>query len=346
MTTLAEHELSFQLNASAIDEASGVIRGATVAQAGVDALGKYILLDSAGKMTRNEAEAVKKLKVTTDEATLQTLMEAVKAAGGVFKVRSDHDDSLESRAGYADNFALIGNRVVCDLHLNKSYRDRDIVLETAKTTPKLIGLSIDMIPSFAITNESALMRISELLAVDIVDAGAITHDGLFLSREVDSKNNIVITHPTSPETKMADQKEPTIADCMSAIASLAASVAKLSTPPAPEGKKDEQLAAEVSELKVQLAAVKAEQVKLSQERAALGLKSSDANLASAEAEAERVRLAAEAAKGSAKPKTYLEAVELAKTEKKMKASEAHRFVMSANPELYAAHLAGLNVAKK
>lgn len=343
MTTIADHDLSFQLNATAIDELSGIIRGATVAQAGVEAIGKFVMLDANGNLTREPEEAARKLQVVTDDSTLDSLMAAAQDAGGVLKVRSDHNDSLEARAGYADNFKKVGNRVVCDLHLNKSYRDRDIVLETAKNTPKLIGLSIDMIPSFVITKDSALMRIAELTAVDIVDAGAITHDGLFLSRGVDTKSKVVITQEILPTNKMANDKEPTLAECLAQISSLSTALAELKAAAAPDKGKEAMSA--ISELRTELAAIKESQVTLSKERAALGLKAEDAVVlkALADAESERVRLKAEADKN--KPKSYLELVEAKKAEGKLKPSECHRAVMSSNPKEYALHLAANGVTK-
>lgn len=348
MTTISEHDLSFQLNAIAVDSESGIIRGATVAQAGVEAIGKFVMLDANGNLTRDPELAVRKLQVVTDSTTLDSLMTAAEQAGGVLKIRSDHDDSLQARAGFADNFRKVENRVVCDLHLNKSYRDRDIVLETANSTPKLIGLSIDMTPNFELTKTSALMRISELLAVDIVDAGAITHDGLFLSRGVDSKSKIKVSEQISPNTKMvkADKTPPTVEECMALLQTLSTTVAELRASAGADKSKEAMSA--VEGLRTELAAVKENQVKLSQEKAALGIKPEDAAVlkAMADAETERVRLAAEADKN--KPKTYLELVEakFAEGAGKLKKSECHSLIMASDKKAYALHLAASGVAAK
>lgn len=347
MTTTTEHDLSFQLNATAIDSDTGIIRGATVAQAGVEAIGKFVLLDKNGNLTRDPDEAVRKLQVVTDDTTLDSLMAAAQDAGGVLKIRSDHDDSLSARAGFADNFKKVGNRVVCDLHLNTSYRDRDIVLETAKNTPKLIGLSIDMNPDFELTKTTALMRISELFAVDLVDAGAITHDGLFLSRGVDNKSKVIFSEKISPTNKMAkdDSKEPTIAECMALLANLQSAVSELKTNSASDKSKEAMSA--VEEFRTELKAIKDSQTKLSQERASLGLKAEDAAVlkAMAEAETERVRLKAEGEKN--KPKSYLELVEVKFVEGagKLKKSDCHRAVMASDPKAYQLHLSARGVTE-
>ncbi len=358
-TARAEHELSIQLSAGVIDEAAGVIRRATVAQADVEATGKFILLDKDGNLTRNAKDAARKLQVVTDMATLTTLMASAQDAGGRLKVRSDHDDSLEKRAGFANNFELIPEttkdgvklpaRVVADINLNTSYRDRAIVLETARKTPELIGLSIDMTPSYEVFKDRALMRIDELIAVDIVDEGAITHDGLFLSRGVDKTPKVKLDlQPSENMASPDDKKEPTTADCMTAINAIALSVKTLADSvtqlaAAKPAADPAQLAAQ-KDSSEKLAALTESVANLAKQNAALGLKPGAAPAAGAEGESERARLAAEKDKDPAK-KTYLELVEAEKTAKaadlasgKLKASDVHRSVMSAHPAQYREHL--------
>ena len=171
--------LRYRLSAATIDADAGVVRGVTVAKSGVIAMGKFIYIDRGGAITKDVTQAVRKIAVGTDEVTLESLLLAAEAAGGKIKVRSDHNDDIGARGGYADNFRRTGDRVVCDLHLFDSYKDRDVFLETAQKTPELAGLSIDFKPTFQIKNDVALMRVSDLIAVDIVDEGAITGDGLF-----------------------------------------------------------------------------------------------------------------------------------------------------------------------
>ena len=67
---------------------------------------------------------------------------------------------------------------MCDVTLFSSFVNRSLVLETAEKTPEQIGLSIDFLPEFELIGGKAFMRVVSLEAVDIVDAGAITHNGL------------------------------------------------------------------------------------------------------------------------------------------------------------------------
>jgi hypothetical protein len=364
MTTISEHELTMQLHAGAVDSKAGVLRGVTVAQAGVEATGKFVFLDKDGNLTRDPKLAARKLKVVTDEQTLDTIMAAADMAGGVLKARSDHDDSLEARAGYADNFKkvpagpevgsdkVVPARVICDLHLNDSYRDRDVVLETAAKTPKLIGLSIDMLPEFEIFKDRALMRISELYGVDIVDEGAITHDGLFLNRSVDKTPRLKTAKPESLQHMASDDKKTlTIDDCMAAINKLGEAMTALQAAVAPkktdgDGDAMAKMAAQQKETAEKLAAVTEGLATLQKEAAALGLKKGDAKGGSggadAAAETEAQRLAAEKAKGE---KSYLQIVDetVAASNGKLKRSDAHRQVMASHPEKYAEHQRNLGV---
>lgn len=354
MNTLAEYELSYQLSAGAIDAASGVIKGATVAQAGVKALGKFVFLDKAGKLTRDEDEAVKKVPVYTDEKTLETLMAAAGEDGGIFKVRSDHSDALEARAGYAVNFTRQGNRVSADLKLNDSYRDRDIVLETAAKTPRLIGLSIDSVPSFEIVGTGdemrALMRVEKLIAVDIVDGGAITHDGIFLQSRVDKTPTIKLA------TSMPDQKPtpPTVEECMSRLSKLAddfsamqASIAKMAAPPAPVPAPDAELKASVTKLSEQMAGITENLLQMKKTASALGM-SAGASPSGEDAEKERLKLAADkAAADATKNLTFSAEAEnrFKASGGKVKRSEIKAQLMKEKPELYRAHLSSLGVTR-
>lgn len=342
-TEVEDFGLRCHLKAERVDATAGVIYGATVAKAGVDALGKFVYLDQNGQLMRSPEGSVRKLQVKTDAKTLETLLAAAKAVGGSAKSREDHDDSISARAGYADNYRLEGDRVICDLHLFDSYANRAIVLETAAKTPDAIGLSIDFTPSFEIQKDCALMRVSDLEAVDIVDAGAITPAGLFLKRTLD---NETLSKPT---LLMADDKKPaTLDECMAAISALASTCTQLSASVA-ELKKgapgDPAHLAAINELKTQLSATNEGIATLKKEQAALGMKFSSGGGDQA-AESERMRLAKEKeeADGKAK-KTYLQLVKekVDGSAGKLKASDAHREVQRDNPAAYRLHLSGKGV---
>lgn len=226
----ATHHLACLLAAGKVDKAHGVITGCTVAMSGVQATGKVVLLDKNGAVTRDEKLGVKKLPVFTDGETLTTLMAAAAAAGKRVKTREDHDDSIGARAGFASEFLLTDDgRVTADIHLFESYRNRDVVMDTAEATPDKIGLSIDMDPRFDVVDGRAMMRIIKLHAVDIVDEGAITPRGLLFSAGVDSPENSDPSNPSNqPNTPMPDPKPgPTNEEILTSLGALTKTVGEM-----------------------------------------------------------------------------------------------------------------------
>jgi hypothetical protein len=338
-TTLqACYDMVLRLSAESVDAVLGVIKGVTVAKSGVQATGKFILVDKDGKHTRDEKLGKRKLPVFTDDATLTTLMDAAKAAGPRVKSREDHDDSIGARAGYADTFRRENDRVVADLHVFESYRNRALVLETATATPGEIGLSIDMTPTFEIVGEKALMRISELHAVDIVDEGAITPEGLLLSAGVDRPARMKTQPPETMDEetlKAINALTSKVNDCMTAIGKLTA------PPPAADAEmkaikeQNEKLAATVEASTKALKEVTASIAQMKREKALLGFRGS------AEQRGTIVALPAEEIeKLNAEQKSYLTLVDECVAKEKCSRVDAHGRVQKTDEGklAYRAHL--------
>lgn len=339
-TTLEiSHTLRGQFSATSIDVNTGVLHGCVVAKAGVQATGKFVFLDASGAITRDEKLAKKKVPVFTDAKTLETLMAAAKLAGKRVKSREDHNDELGARVGFADSFKRVtddeGDRVIADIHVFKTYKNRAIVLETAAETPEEIGLSIDFTPTFELIDGKALMRVTELHGVDMVDEGAITPDGLFLSARVDkaAKVELDTTLETQPPEKMA---APTPEEIMSAVNALGAKfeecMKKMAAPAAPvaDPKVDEALKS-VNELKTQLSATTATIAQMKREKALLGVSAGErAALAAAPVE--------DIEKHVSEKKDYLSLVAAHVEKTKCKKSEAHVHVMRAHSAEYREHL--------
>jgi len=177
LVLVAQDRLQFIANG--IDEKRGLLKGVTVAQAGVVAKGHYVLLDKNNQPVSDIKLAVRKLPMATDAKTLQTLMQAAKAMGGSVRTREDHDDRIEARVGSVEGFKLEGDRVTADLDVLDAYKNRDLLFEVASKTPEQIGLSIDFGFDIEVINNLAFVRVKSLHAVDVVDEGAITPRGLF-----------------------------------------------------------------------------------------------------------------------------------------------------------------------
>jgi hypothetical protein len=346
------YSLSLQLAAGRVDAATGVLYACTVAKAGVKAAGKLVFLDKNGKVTFDEEQMVKELPVYTDETTLDTILSAAANAGPKIKAREDHDDSIGARAGFFEMFKKDGDRLVADMHLFASYRNRDVVLETADKTPQEIGLSIDFIPTFDLLPDRALMRCKQLLAVDIVDEGAITPGGLFLSAGVDSDANDQLASP-APETNppMPENKNPFTEEQLSAVSTLVAKtvaecMAKMSAPALPaevtDGLKairEEQvrLAAESKANGDKMVTIVADNLRLKKTASALGLRvlpneKDRATLASGTVE-DIEKLA-----NPGELKTYDQIVTERVTSTKCKRTEAHLWAMKAHASEYRDHL--------
>lgn len=344
------YSLSLQLAAGTVNAETGLLAGCTVAKANVRALGKVLWLDKSGKRTFDEDQKAREIPVFTDDKFLDTLMAAAERAGQRVKAREDHDDSIGARAGYFDAFTKTNDgRVVADMHLFSSYRNREVVLETADKTPQEIGLSIDFVPDFEILGDRALMRCRDLLAVDIVDEGAITPGGLFLSAGVDSDTK---EEKANAEPETNPTMSPTNDEVMNALGALQKSVAEcmakmnsLSAPPAvpaeiTEGMKSlrenvERLASGNKSLEEKLATVTADNLKLKKTATALGVRvvASDADraiLASGSVE--------DIEKLGTAPKSYSDIVAARVASEKCKKTEAHLWAMKAHPEAYRAHL--------
>lgn len=358
----AHHQLSVQLAALSVDTAVGIIRECTVAKSGVPLKGHSVMLDKNGGFTKDEKLCVKKIPIFTDARTLETLMAAAAVASARLKVREDHDDSVGARAGFADAFKLTSDgRVIADLHIFDSYRHRGVVLETAAKTPEAIGLSIDFTPVFELNGDHALMRVEKLHAVDIVDEGAITPGGMFLSAGVDTDGNVEaakLAEQKTPPTMAEETKKPDApaADPLAALTQLVAAlgakvdgcmatIGKLAmpAPAAAAAAGDEELKAlrlAVETQSTQLKTLAADHVKLKRERALLGLPASS-RVALGSASAEDIEAAV------AKNKSYLDLVKEARETKKLSASEAHANVRATveGRSAYEMHLASRGVIK-
>lgn len=359
MLTLAtrfDHGLRTVLSADKVERAAGVIRGATVAKAGVEATGKIVMLDARGQVTRDETLCAKTLPVFTDGETLKTLMAAAAAGGGRFKSREDHDDAIGARAGYTTGFRLDGDRVAADVHLFASYRNREIVLEAADLTPEEIGLSIDFTPRYEIANGRALMRVVTLHGVDIVDEGAITHGGMFYSAGVDSARKGFSAELKTPNPMTIEELAAQVTKLSAAIESCSAQLTKMSsvTPPAPAKdeelsalrKSNEKLAADVAATNEKLKALADDRARERRERSLMGFRGSEterAQLAASDKTAEDI------AQLNAQKKTYMQLVaDLRASNTKLSAADAHDAVRrtTEGQTAYALHLSSKGITPR
>lgn len=212
-----EFTLQFGSQIGNVNSQSGILTGVSVAEVG-PATGHYAFADAKNNILgvggREDGAmfkgAVKRLQLAMDAESLLTVVAAGKQSLR-YKTREDHDDSIAARAGKSQNFRLIDGKVVCDVSIFDAYANRAVFLETAEKTPELIGLSGDFKFTTEVIGDMAMMRVTRIDAIDIVDQGALTHAGLFkVKPQVDtpSKENLSImatSAPVKPDLKAFKQ---------------------------------------------------------------------------------------------------------------------------------------------
>lgn len=194
---------------------AGILRGVIVAEIGT-ATGHFAYVDKANSVmgvgsvddAANFPGFAKRLPLCMDAKSLETVVIAAGLAKRI-KAREDHSDAIEARAGYVANFRIESGKAVCDLTTFDAYKNRALFLETAAQTPELIGLSGDFKFTAEVKSDCALMRVTRVNAVDIVDRGALTHAGLFRAKGVDIPAQAKPEHTTMAKAKMdADEDAP------------------------------------------------------------------------------------------------------------------------------------------
>lgn len=206
-------ELSLSVQFSAADGGSidaGILRGVTVAEVGT-ATGHFAYVDKANAVmgvggiddAANFPGFAKRLPLCMDAKSLETVVAAAGLSKRI-KAREDHSDAIEARAGYVANFRIESGKAVCDLTTFDAYKNRALFLETAAQTPELIGLSGDFKFTAEVKSDCALMRVTRVDAVDIVDRGALTHAGLFKAKGVDIPAQAKPEHTTMAKANTAE----------------------------------------------------------------------------------------------------------------------------------------------
>ncbi len=180
-----EFTLQFGAGVGKVDVARGVLYGVTVAEVG-DATGHFAYVDPKGRVlgvggagdAENFPPTSRRLQLAMDDQSLASVVVAGQQSKR-FKTREDHNDAIEARAGHSQSFRMEDGKVVCDVDILDAYSNRALFLEIAESTPELIGLSGDFKFTAEVKGDKAMMRVTRIDAVDIVDKGALTHAGLF-----------------------------------------------------------------------------------------------------------------------------------------------------------------------
>jgi len=123
-----------------------------------------------------------------DKSLDQFLKLATSHKDGV-KVRfgADHDAGADDINGILKSFNKSGDRVLADLHLLKSDKNYDKLIEMAEKLPNEFGLSASTSADEELIGHDRFVRFNEIFCVDIVSNPAAT-SGLFFSQTTKQTN--------------------------------------------------------------------------------------------------------------------------------------------------------------
>ena len=156
---------------------------------------------------------------------MQTLREVKACAeeykGGV-KVNLNHGADIEGIVGYADNFRIVGEKLLADINLLKSSPHREYVYEISEKLPDAFGVSIEFAGPLREIDGKRFASCEELFAAAIVQTPAANATGLFSfqarASRVDKFSQQMEDAP-KPELENGED-EISIADIVSRLAAL------------------------------------------------------------------------------------------------------------------------------
>ena len=168
------------LESGSVDEATGIIRGVSIATAGVQAIGHE-------STKENEAgEIVEIREYWTDAETLETILECVDSIGQPLKAKVEHETGLMEIVGEFSNFRIEGDQLKADFEAYPTSKDAPHILTLAKRVSRQFGVSITAHLQRVKSGAIDLMRCVRIDSADFVDTPAI-NAGLFSQKNVVDK---------------------------------------------------------------------------------------------------------------------------------------------------------------
>jgi len=149
-----------------IDVENGVVHGATICTAGIEAKGHGL---------------------KTDDVLLRQLLISAREKGAV-PVGLDHKSGVKGTAGAATNFRISGNKLLADIQFFPTHSDFPLVMDQLSTLGNTMGISA----SFTGEADGDFARANDLLGCDVVKWPAACPTGLFSALDENSD---------SPETE-------------------------------------------------------------------------------------------------------------------------------------------------
>lgn len=168
------------LESGSVDEATGIIRGVSIATAGVQAIGhEAVEMNDAG-------EVVEIREYWTDAETLETILQCIEAIEQPLKAKVEHETGLMEIVGEFANFRIEGDQLKADFESYPTSKDAPHILTLAKRVSKQFGVSITAHLQRVKSGAIDLMRCVRVDSADFVDTPAI-NAGLFSQKNVVDK---------------------------------------------------------------------------------------------------------------------------------------------------------------
>ena len=126
-----------------------------------------------------------------DDKSIDGFLELTKERANGVKVRfgADHDAGADDINGTLKNFRKEGDKIRADLHLLKSDKNFEKLIEMAEKMPHEFGLSASTSAEEELIGHDKFVRFTEIYCVDIVTTPAATK-GLFFSQLTNPKLNM------------------------------------------------------------------------------------------------------------------------------------------------------------
>jgi len=143
-----------------IDVDNGVVHGATICTAGIEAKGHGL---------------------KTDDVLLRQLLVSARKKGAV-PVGLDHKSGVKGTAGAATNFRIAGKKLLADIQFFPTHSDFPLVMDQLSTLRNTMGISA----SFTGDADGDRARCNDLLGCDVVKWPAACPTGLFSALDENS----------------------------------------------------------------------------------------------------------------------------------------------------------------
>lgn len=135
-----------------------------------------------------------------DQSTLDQVMSCSSKYSGGLKVKLNHGSGVESICGMLREFRMVDGKLIADLHLIKTHKDYDFLLELSREIPDTFGLSISFSGVDEVKNDGLIYaRCSEIYSADIVSEPAANPTGLFEAKIDNKESNMEPTAEVKPE---------------------------------------------------------------------------------------------------------------------------------------------------